>query len=128
MQVDGDLMCNYPISEVNQPIGNDSISNELVFFQEKNEVIALVNSIYQENISEDDFATLYENLSKIMIKYLEQSQLLHPHIVDLVQPMNEKLTIILPHFINAVEDLSKVKLNILYLYFGYMCLPAEYFA
>lgn len=115
MQVESDFTYNETSTEENLPVASDSSSNEIVFFQEKHEVIVLVNSICQENISEEDFITLYENISKIMVKYLEQSQLLHPHIVDLIQPLNEKLTVILPHFINDEDDLVKVKLNTYYI-------------
>lgn len=65
------------------------ITNELNFFKEKSEVLDIIQTIC--NISDSSKCEdLIEKLKKILDNYQEQPQLLGPHIVDLLSPINLK--------------------------------------
>jgi hypothetical protein len=70
--------------------GNNS--SELAFFREKEQTLKLIHEILEEKAAN---ASMYEeHVAKTLLildKYQEQSQLLGPHVVDLVNPINEGL-------------------------------------
>ena len=72
----------------------DCIGSDLQFFVEKAEVVQLISRICCST-NKCEFGKSYETLNNILLRYLEQPQLIHPHIVELVAPMNTKLENIL---------------------------------
>lgn len=67
---------------------SEGFGSEVSYFQEKQQVLDLIRSSYackSTNQFEDD----YSLLNKILSKYQEQSQLLEPHLGDMMEPLNE---------------------------------------
>jgi len=71
----------------------DTSACELEFFHEKAEVLVLIASMCKESVTEIEFDVLGDTLNKKLLKYLEQSQLVRPHVCDLLVPLNERLSI-----------------------------------
>lgn len=76
----------------------DNIACELEFFHEKVEVLELIASMCKDGVTEGEFDVLGDTLSKRLLKYLEQSQLIRPHICDLLVPLNERLSITIDNY------------------------------
>ena len=77
---------------------DDISACELEFFHEKAEVFELIASMCKDSVTEGEFDVLGESLSKRLLKYLEQSQLVRPHICDLLVPLNERLSITIDNY------------------------------
>lgn len=84
----------------------DASSCDLEFFQEKAEVLDLITNMCDVAITEAVFNVLCDTLNKRMLKYLEQSQLVRPHICDLLVPLNEKLSIAIDQNKVSMEGFS----------------------
>lgn len=65
------------------------LSSEVSFFSDKDEVCDLISSLCSQNVKDDE-KTL-QLLEKFLIKYQEQPQLLEPHLVSMIEPINENL-------------------------------------
>jgi len=69
------------------------IANELSFFKEKGQIIALINDLCTINseYQYEKYENIVENIKKILDNYQEQPQLLGPHIADILDPINKHL-------------------------------------
>lgn len=65
----------------------DGFGSEVAYFQEKQQVLDLIKSSYTCN-TDNKFDDEFSLLTKILSKYQEQSQLLEPHLSDMMEPMN----------------------------------------
>jgi hypothetical protein len=80
---------------------------EVQFFKEKDEVLALIRASCNAG-TERQFEAAHAELSKILLNYLEQSQLILPHVPDLVDPINQKLTSLLVSLEESAPEEEKV--------------------
>ncbi|KAJ1417019.1 armadillo-type protein, partial [Ochromonadaceae sp. CCMP2298] len=76
------------------------------FFKEKDEVLALIAASCNAS-TEREFEAAHAELSKILLNYLEQSQLILPHVPDLVDPINQKLTSLLVSLEDSASEDAK---------------------
>lgn len=94
-------------------MANDSLESEseLQYFQEKDEAIALIHEMCKFEVKK--FPQFHEELSKVLLKYLEQPQLVQPFIPNLIGPLNDALCILLFECSSRGEAvvLSQVRLN-----------------
>jgi hypothetical protein len=68
----------------------DVTSSELTFFKENEEVLQIIMCITVEN-SPMKFDCYFSLLSKILLQYQEQSQLLESHLSKLIEPLSDVL-------------------------------------
>ena len=69
---------------------NDGYGSEVTYFQEKEQALELINrAIAVGDTFDDSFALLM----KILNKYQEQSQLLGPHLSEIMEPLNSTLVL-----------------------------------
>lgn len=80
-------------------------SSELTFFKEKQQTIDIISEVVGAPV-EKKAAFFDERLSRLLTildKYQEQSQLLGPHVVDLINPINDGLL----RYLNEGEEVRK---------------------
>jgi hypothetical protein len=70
----------------------DQTSSELAFFKEKLYVIGVIEQVVKEKANDNAGLSFYDDaIHKVLVvldKYQEQPQLLGPHVVDLINPIN----------------------------------------
>eukprot|EP00981_Chlorochromonas_danica_P003320 scaffold644_cov168-Ochromonas_danica.AAC.12 len=72
---------------------NDMVLQDRSFFIEKQEVLTLLTDFIHlpASVNQKERERLLEELTKILLRYQEQSHLLGPHIEDLLKPLNQSL-------------------------------------
>jgi hypothetical protein len=65
----------------------DVTSSELSFFKEYEEVLQIIKYVTIGRLAQSDFISHFSLLTKILVQYQEQSQLLEPHLNQLVNPL-----------------------------------------
>ena len=100
-------------------VHEEDVGSELQFFTESVVTIQLLQRICNSE-TEVDFSTAYEELNKVLLKYLEQPQLLNPHIAELVVPLNERVSVILADYNNSNDNdqVTKQRLQIQHHFVG----------
>jgi hypothetical protein len=78
-----------------------STSNSQSFFKEKEEVLNLIGEIIENE--KPNYEKILTRIQSILDAYQEQSQLLGPHLMDLLTPINSWLIL----FLSNHEDVSK---------------------
>jgi len=91
---------------MNEASSGTELGCEVHFFKEKDIVVALIRKACSP--SETIFNEAHEKLSKILLAYLEQPQLVLPHVTALVGPINEYLYKVLEN-LNSCET-SRVRI------------------
>lgn len=69
------------------------VSSELQYFVEKDVCLNLLAELCGP-LTPAEFKPKYEEYNKVMLKYLEQPLLLNPHIVDMVAPLSQSLSLV----------------------------------
>ena len=81
-------------------------SSELTFFREKEQTICLIFQLLEEK--SNNSSIYHDYVAKILLildKYQEQSQLLGPHVVDLVNPISDGLL----RYLNSLDDVNFIR-------------------
>ena len=87
----------------------DSVENELSFFSDCDEAVALICSLSSDSW-QPKFIETFSSLTSILVKYQEQPILLNPSLGILLTPLTERLVdvaIVIQELINHNRQLSQ---------------------